>query len=219
MSKPRLAAPHRILPWLLPLECACCRGTVEAPGGSGALCRSCARERQPAPPLPVPDGLVACLAPYAYDGVVKHEILSMKATGRFGGIPTMARAMYDVLRPLLQPDTLITWAPTSKRRAQRRGFDQAEELGRAIAGHSGFVAVRALSRVSIQEQQGAGRAARAEVGFTARALFPVGEWPTVVIVDDVRTTGATFGAAARAIRDKGGEKIIGIAYAATPQRR
>ena len=219
MSKLRLAQRHRILPWLLPLGCAYCRVTVESPGGSGALCRSCARERRPAPSLPVPEGLVACLAPYAYDGVVKHEILSMKATGRFGGIPSMARAMHDVLRPRLRPDTLITWAPTSKRRIQRRGFDQAEELGRAIAAHSGLVAVRVLSRVSGREQQGAGRAARAGVGFTARSLFPVGEWPDVVIVDAVRTTGATFGAAARAIRDKGGEKIIGIAYAATPQRR
>jgi predicted amidophosphoribosyltransferase len=209
----------RVLPWLLPLACACCRQAVEIPGSTGALCRLCARERQVAPPLEVPPGLSACLAPFAYDGVVKHEVLSMKATGRFGTVPFMARAMYEEIRPMLHPDVLIMWPPTSKHRARERGFDQAEELARSLATISGCVAVRGLVRLTQRAQHGNSLAHRSDVAFRARSLFSPGQWPDVLLVDDVRTTGATFGAAARAIRDKGGEKIIGIAYAATPHRR
>ncbi len=212
-------ARFRILPWLLPLECACCQERVGSSPDTGALCRRCARERRSAPVLPTPPGLRACVAAFAYEGAVKHEVLSMKATGRFGAVPFMAKAMYSVIEPALYPDTLITWAPTSKRRAKQRGFDQAEELARCLARMSGLVAVRALDRVSAGAQHGADRVARSGVEFRARPLFGPGAWPEIVVVDDVRTTGATFGAAARAIRDKGGEKIIGIAYAATPERR
>ena len=207
-----------ILPWVLPLDCACCFARA-LPDESGALCSRCARERQAAPGLAVPVGLDACLAAFAYDGVVAHEVLSMKASGRFGALPFMAQAMYGVVKPSLRPDSLITWPPTSKRRAAHRGFDQAEELARALARQSGLVAARVLDRVSTAAQHGADLRGRSAVAFRARSLFAPGEWPPIVLVDDVRTTGATFGAAARAIRDKGGEKIIGIAYAATPQRR
>ena len=131
-----------LLAWLLPLECARSRELVESPGATGALCRACARERTTAPLLPVPDGMAWCGAPFAYEGVVKHEVLSMKATGRIGSIPFMAKSMYQALVPILHPDMLIVWAPTSKRRVRSRGFDQAEELARGLSRHTGLVVAR-----------------------------------------------------------------------------
>ncbi len=199
---------------LLPLRCAVCG----EPSGPQGLCVRCRELRRPAPSLDVPNGLNECLAVYAYESVVAHEVLAMKATGRTATISSMAAKMIEILAPSLRgvDRPLITWAPTSTQRRRQRGFDQAEELARAIGRQAGASVVSVLQRVSTSAQQGANRLDRSDVGFRSWNLFPDGEWPVVVVVDDVRTTGATLGAAARAIRDSGAKEIIGIAYAATP---
>ena len=202
-----------------PLHCAVCSEPEAAGGPRGGLCRACAGQRRPPPVLPVPEGLDACLAAYSYESVVKHEVLAMKAAGRYAVIPSMAGEMFRILGAAISPDAIVTWAPTTRERRQRRGFDHAEELARAFGRFSGLPVARILRRVSRSAQHGSDRQGREAVRFSARPMFAGGEWPQIVIVDDVRTTGATFGAAARAIRDRGGREIIGIAYAATPDRR
>ena len=161
----------------------------------------------------------ACVAVHAYEGVVAREVLAMKGGGVHATTRSMAAAMWHRARPMIESDAVVTWAPTAKKRRRTRGYDQAEELARAFGREAGLAVHDLAKRVSPHAQHGAGRSDRARVGFDARPVFPLGNWPQIVVVDDVRTTGATFGAIARAIRDVGAEKIIGISYAATPARR
>ena len=143
----------------------------------------------------------------------------MKASGRHAMSGAMAADMLARVEPFLNVETVLTWAPTGGQRRRRRGYDQAEELAREMASQSALPILGLLKRVTATAQHGADRARRESVEFVGRPVFSSAHWPQIVIVDDVRTTGATFGAAARAIRDVGGKKIIGIAYAATPSRR
>ncbi len=99
-----------------------------------------------------------------------------------------------------------------------RGFNQALELARPLAARLGLTpdtatlrrlrGGRAQSRLSASA-----RRANLAGAFVARGSL-AGE--TVVLVDDVVTTGATLGAAAAALRRAGARRIVGVALAATP---
>jgi predicted amidophosphoribosyltransferase len=105
---------------------------------------------------------------------------------------------------------VITWAPTTPERIRRRGFDQAELLALALARRWNLPCRGFLRRVPGAAQAGKDAAARwGNPTFHARGVVA----PDVVIVDDVVTTGATLGAAARALRGAGATSVRGVVVA------
>jgi ComF family protein len=116
------------------------------------------------------------------------------------------------------PDLLVP-VPLHARRLRRRGFNPAGELARAVA--RGLRVRRdplALRRVrDTPSQTGLDRPARrrnVRGAFAARARWTAP--PTVWLVDDVVTTGATLREAARALRRAGARRVVAICAARTP---
>ncbi len=154
----------------------------------------------------------------SYTGGAAHLVLAVKRTGMHAGIEQMAQSMLPLLISLTEvhPDVMMTWAPTSRDRRLQRGFDHAELLTRRLAKHSGLPFRRLLDRKS-PAQHGRSAVQRQAVVFAATGAvrsLPVGA--TIVIIDDVCTTGGTLRSASNVlmnalpIRDK---KIIGLTYA------
>jgi predicted amidophosphoribosyltransferase len=111
----------------------------------------------------------------------------------------------------------VTWAPTSARRARRRGYDQAELIARDVAQLLGVPCRRLLRRVGRAVPQ-TGRSRRDRVvGPTFVARVPRGAHG-VLVIDDVITTGATLDAARLALVRAGARHVICRAAAATPER-
>lgn len=105
---------------------------------------------------------------------------------------------------------VVTWAPTSRRRRRARGYDQAELLARAVARRSRLRSRPLLRRLSEQPQTGRGRRDRlAGPRFVAAAV----PGATVLVVDDVWTTGATLSAAGTALRNAGAARVLGATLA------
>lgn len=197
---------------LFPRRCALC-GSV-----GPALCPPCVATLPPAPARPPPAGLEACWALLAYDGAARDLVAELKYRNHRDALDTVGRALAVLLRELVAGPpsgtrAVITWAPTSRRRRRQRGYDQAHLLARRAASHAGAPTQALLSRQPGAPQTGADRAHRL-VGpsFRARTVHT----PTVVVVDDVWTTGATLSAAARALRAGGAERVLGLVLAARP---
>lgn len=192
---------------LVEVVCVLC----DRPGG--VVCARCAGALRRAPSLPVPLGLDACTALLDYEGA-RRLVTALKNGGRRDLVGWLAAQMAAVAPP--PPAAVVTWAPTGAPRRQARGFDQAELLARALARRWGLPCPALLRRRPGPAQ--AGRSAgdrRRNPAFAPRRACP----PTVVLVDDVATTGATLTAAARVLRAAGATSVLATVAARAPARR
>ncbi len=106
---------------------------------------------------------------------------------------------------------LVTCVPVHRDRDLERGFDQAALLARRLASASGLPFAPLLVRTQRgRRQSGLGAAARAENvrdAFTmdGRTADKAGRVSTVLVVDDVYTTGETLHACSTVLRHAGCE--------------
>jgi ComF family protein len=152
----------------------------------------------------------------AYDGAARDAMRALKFHA--------ARPLADVMAAqiatnapaglLASPATLVAVPPHPARR-RARGFDPAELIAVALARRTGLALARPLRRGRSRSQQlGASREQRRELGgldFRADARAPA----TVLLIDDVHTTGATLHACASALRQAGSRRITAVTWART----
>jgi ComF family protein len=194
-----------VLAWLFPVVCPIC----DRPGG--APCPSCAAELRRATPPPVPRGVDAIAALLRYDDGAARLIGALKYRDRRAAVPWLASAMAALVT--CPDDAVVTWAPTATARRRGRGFDQAELLARALASRWRRPCRALLSREPGPPQTGRDALARrAPAGFRVQTRAP----RSVLLVDDVMTTGATLTAAASALRAGGAQQVIALTAARTP---
>lgn len=101
----------------------------------------------------------------------------------------------------------VTWVPATKAAIRRRGFDHAEALARALASEAGYPEpARLLARTHAADQRELSRTERAaNVAGTFRCGGSMKG--SVLLVDDVFTTGATVDAASRALVAAGAQEV------------
>ncbi|MFN8037096.1 MAG: phosphoribosyltransferase family protein [Acidimicrobiia bacterium] len=198
-----------LLDLVFPARCAGC-GEVGA-----AVCDGCRLRLRPAPPLGAPVGVDRLVAAFEYEGVARELVARVKYRNERAGVGLLADA---VVRSLGQAGigrpTVVTWVPTTAERRRSRGFDHAALLARAVARGLHVPARGLLVRVGGPPQTGR-PAAQRRAGPQFAARLPAGEG-TVLLVDDVVTTGATLRAAARALRSAGAPAVVAAVAARTP---
>ena len=167
---------------------------------------------KPVGPIPPPDPLSELWAAFAYVGPGREVLARLKYRNQRASVRWVASAMARALPPDLAVDA-IAWAPTSPRRRHRRGFDQAELLARALGRETGLSVASLLRRVDAAGQTGRSRRQRCGAPVFAPRRPPP---KTVLIVDDVVTTGATLQAAATCLMKQGVRRVVGVVAGATP---
>ena len=154
------------------------------------------------------------MALWAYAGAGRDLVAGLKyGNGRRAAGP-VGRAMARAVSAAGADDVaVVTWAPTTVERRRRRGYDQSRLLAGSMARALGLPLRGLLVREGRVAQTGRGRAERLDgVAFRTVRPSPV----SVLLVDDVRTTGATLGAAAAALRSVGAHRVCAVTAAATP---
>lgn len=196
-----------------PVECAGCAAADRA------LCGSCAAALAARVTThDLADG-TRVWAALAYDGVVRRCILAFKEQGRTDVAAALARplaAALDAALDALPPgDVHVVPVPSGRAAWRRRGYAPVLALLRS----AGVPAARWLAPARAANVQKAldVEARHANRECSMRAL-PGIRGRRVVLVDDVLTTGATLGEAARAVRVGGGEVVGAVVLAYTPKR-
>lgn len=187
---------------------------VRCPGcgswGDG-LCAPCLASAEPAPPVPPPAGIDAWYAPFAYAGAVREAVARIKYRNERVAIGPLAAAMAACL-PGVPRVEAVTWVPTTVDRRRDRGFDHARLLATALAGRLRLPCRRLLRRLGHVPQTGlSGPERRGGPRFEVVASVR-----SVLLVDDVATTGATLRNAASALRAARCEWVIAVTCARTP---
>lgn len=197
------ACRGRILPAGAPLCTAC--GLPFAGLGPDHLCATCQRQRP---------GFRLARARAAFDGHQPSPLVEVLARFKYGRDVTMAAVLSAFLierLPLTLDHDIIVPIPLHRDRLRWRGFNQALPLARAI-GRVGarpvdpFVLARCRST---PPQVGLGAADRRR---NVRGAFSVAHRErvrnrSVLLVDDVMTTGATAHECARVLRAAGARHV------------
>lgn len=175
------------------------------------------------------DPLAACCAAVWFEGGAASWVKRFKyaAPGLAGFDPAAesvclalaGEAAERMPRPL--PEAIVP-VPLHPARIRARGYQPAGVLARALARRLGVPLLpRLLSRIrDTPSQTGRGRADRQRnvAGCFELAAGPAPP-PSVWLVDDVVTTGATLGEAGRALRRGGVRRVGAICIARTPAPR
>ena len=212
-----------VLELLFPPRCVACAGVGWpicdgcAPGVGVVSPPICARCGRPAeeplrscaecPPFAVD----VVRAPLVYEGPVAAAIRGMKFSGWRALARHLAAAMAEAAEGL--DAEVVTWVPLSRRRRSRRGFDQAEALARPLAATLDLPVRRLLARRRDTSEQ-ARRGARDRRSALRGAFVAVGRPPeSVLLVDDVLTTGSTAAACAEALKGAGAARVAVVVAA------
>ncbi len=153
-----------VLALVFPARCPGCGVPAEP------MCERCRQSVRAAPPLAVPAGLDELYVPFAYEGAVRELVARAKYRNRQAAFGWLAHEMVAKLGgvdpaagPVVgQTCDVVTWAPTTGRRARERGFDQAEVLATLIGARLHLPVRARLRRAAGAAQTGTNRAARAE---------------------------------------------------------
>jgi predicted amidophosphoribosyltransferase len=207
-----MKALHAVATNLLPTLCAAC-GRSCRPGG--LLCTRCARRLAAAEPLSGsgPPGLDRVWSSAAHEGVARDLVTALKFR-RLLPVAGLIAGRIEWLAPASLHGGAIVPVPTARLRTLARGFDPAAEIASALAGRTGLPLCHCLIRSGGGRQVGKRRAQR--IGHPPR-VSTRGEVPrSVLLVDDVLTTGATLSACAGALRGAGAIRVAAITFTRRP---
>jgi predicted amidophosphoribosyltransferase len=163
-------------------------------------------------PIPAIEGLDGCAALLSHEGPGRDVVTALK----YRNARTVARWLATGMAQLVDPAAidLVTWAPTTALRRRSRGFDQAELLAGTVARQLRLPCTATLARVPGPPQTGRTLIERRDgPRFLAGSVV---SGRSVLLVDDVVTTGATLSVAARTLRTAGATRVVGLAGSHPP---
>jgi len=161
---------------------------------------------------PGPPGVDLAISASPFDGVARAVVHGLKYSRRLALAGTAAEAM---LRALPRRETLQAIVPVPAARARRlwRGFDPAEEIAVALSELLDLPVEACLVRDRGRRQVGRPRFER--LSDPPRVRLEGETPPTLLLVDDVWTTGATLSACALALRSGGCRRVVALTLAHT----
>lgn len=204
-----MKALHAVATGLVPPLCAACGRSCRP---EAVVCNRCSRRLAAASPLTGAGspGLDRAWSSAPHEGVARDLVAGLK----FRRLLPVAELMADRIH-WLAPANLLSGAivpvPTATLRSIRRGFDPAAEIAKALATRLQSPLTPCLTRRGGGRQVGKRRAQR--IGHPPQIQVKGSVPRSVLLVDDVLTTGATLSSCAAALRSHGAVRVVAVTFA------
>jgi predicted amidophosphoribosyltransferase len=193
---------------LAPPLCAACGRSCRA---EAVICTRCSRALAAAVPILSggPQGIDRVWSSASHDGVARSLVGALKFRRLLPVVGLMADRMHWLAPGHLLGGAVVS-VPSAPPRLRRRGFDPAGELAAALAARLDAELAPCLVRHGLGHQVGRRRAER--IGRPPR-IEAIAEAPrSVLLVDDVLTTGATLTSCAMALRAAGAKRVFALTF-------
>lgn len=206
-----MARLELLLDLLFPPKCPFCGALLEK---GDLLCPDCQRDL---PWLLGEQGKAAveltggCASALRYQDRVREAIQGYKFGGKSGRSKTFGTLVAQAVRDQGFQAELVSWPPLSKKRLRQRGYDQAQLLAQAVGEELGLPVIPTLEKTHRPAQSGLSDPGqrRANVLGAYAAVDPEVFWGrSILLVDDVLTTGATLSECAKTLRLAGSGEIF-----------
>ena len=183
------------------------------------LCEECVAEVGVPKPIYKSYPLGGLITIWKYEGAIRKAIIALKYKFASDIAEELAEEASAVIRKrklYLPKDPVLVSIPLHTLRANWRGFNQSEEIGKSLASKMGWkfipdLLTKTKSTASQAELKKEKRLFNLMGAFSLnpryrkiRISFPI------VLFDDVFTTGSTLKEAARALKSCGANKVWGL---------
>ncbi|MDO4270036.1 MAG: hypothetical protein Q4C72_03830 [Eubacteriales bacterium] len=213
---------------IYPDKCVLCGETLPLDAGKAMVCAACAgevRQKYRCAETVRIDDADGAAAPLYYTGKVSGAMQRLKFHHKQHYADWFAAQTLPLLTERLdrwQPD-LITYMPIGPLRWYQRGYNQAELIARKIAEPLGLPCRAALdkrlfSRRQSRQQGLAARQKNVEHAFLPAKGVDLGGL-SVVLVDDIITTGSSAASAVKILRQMGAARVYVLASTLARQKR
>ncbi len=228
---------NRALLLLFPPKCVGCGELMSVREGEREVFCPFCRTRWEQARLPLEDTLtdeassilgIASVVEYQpghNDGVAERLIYHIKHKDHNRVFDFAAKEMHLGVERLIREKQIdeknlwISYPPRRKTAVRKDGFDQAHRLAKALSLCTGWPMKSLLIRAhDKKEQKTLGREARVENAMAAYELgnrIPSLEGKTIVLIDDLYTTGATLRACAKLLSEAGADGMVLVTIART----
>lgn len=204
-----------VIDLLAPATCSACDKPVDARTDPFCLaCEACAERA-------LPSSEAELRAVYAYGGPVADAIWRLKYEGRSEIARVFRPALCEQAASWLGRIDAVTAVPLAPSRLRARGFNQSALLALGVARGLGlpFRPGWLVRRRAGVRQVGQNREVRlSQLAGVFASPARVAQ-RTVLVVDDVRTTGATLREATRALEAAGANRVLKLVLALADERR
>lgn len=188
--------------WPRGFECLCCDDLIDG----GILCPDCREELAAVRIEEHEQGSVR--SAYRYDGLAKELVIKLKMECAEDAAEVLAIAMAEEIgRMNLPADTVLTWVTMPKRRLRERGIDHGRTLCEAVSRLCGLEVRQLLERRGhFHTQRGLNQEAR-QKNLIGTVVCKNRVDHSVLLIDDVTTTGATAEVCAQALLAAGAPQV------------
>lgn len=209
-----------LLDWIFPPKCIFCGALLD--DGVVDVCPSCQKEMPWIDSATMPKEVngFQLSAPLRYEDKVRSCVHHLKFQGGSYLAPAMGRIMAQSASEAFSGDfDLVTWAPVSKKRRRKRGFDQGYLLAKAMCRVWDVKPVACLVKHTDTPAQSSlkdGAARRGNVlGVYGLAQGEDLAGKRILLVDDVCTTGSTLAECVRMLKSGGATSVVCVTFAKT----
>ncbi len=168
-------------------------------------------------------GLDGLTAVWEYEGVIRKAILALKYKYSTEVGKELAQLFIKFFMTLdsrfVIPDSpALIPIPLHWYRQNNRGFNQSEEIGKEAAGEMNWkfysdILIKKKPTISQVELKGDDRRQNLRGVFSVSTSILVSQYPSIVLFDDVFTTGSTLHEAAKVLKRSGAKKVWGLTIA------